>query len=401
MGTKRHAEIAGAGLAGLAMAAALGQRGWSVRVHERGAELREIGAGIMVWSNGLWALQQVGAYDEAFQRAEPLDFWELYDEKRRLLQREWMHPERNDLFGVLRTDLHRALHKAALRAGAEIVTDSHVAGATPAGELILRSGERLRADLVVGADGVNSRVRTSLRIRSTVRDLLDGCGRHLIPRLPTDPKRSVHETWDGARRIGIVPCTPDQVYIYLCCPTRDVEAREQTFSRETWIASFPHLKDVIERIPDGGRWASFADTKVATWSQGRVALIGDAAHGMSPNLGQAACVAMCNAVALGQALDVTGGDVPRALQMWEKRERPITDLTQRYSRFYGAIGTHWPSRLLSVRSALVWGIAKSPRLQRHINAAAYHTPSLTNGSTRPKGDNGVESDKHATASKSS
>jgi 2-polyprenyl-6-methoxyphenol hydroxylase-like FAD-dependent oxidoreductase len=371
-----HAEIAGAGLAGLAMAASLGQRGWSVRVHERASELREIGAGIMVWSNGLWALQQVGAYDEATARAESLDYWELYDERKRLLQKEWMHPERNDLFGILRNDLHRALHNAALRAGAEIVTDSHVAGASSNGELVLRGGERLKADLVIGADGVNSRVRASLGINAHVRDLLDGCGRHLIERREDDPKRSVIETWDGARRIGIVPCTPELVYIYLCCPTKDVEAREQTFNRETWVSSFPHLKELIERIPDGGRWASFADTKVDTWSSGRVALVGDAAHAMSPNLGQAACVAMCNAVALGQALEVTGNDVPRALSMWEKSEREITDLTQRYSRFYGAIGTHWPRRLLAARSALIWGIAKSPRLQRHINGAAYHTPAL-------------------------
>ncbi|MCW3006182.1 MAG: monooxygenase [Solirubrobacterales bacterium] len=373
---QRHAEIAGAGLAGLAMAAALGKRGWSVRVHERGHELREIGAGIMVWANGLAALESLGAREEATARAEPLQFWELFDERERLLQRDWMHPESNDLFGILRTDLHRALHNAALRAGAEIVTDSQVASAAADGTLTLRSGERLKADLVVGADGVNSRVRSTIGIPTRVRDLLDGCGRHLIPRRPTDIKGSVHEVWDGGRRVGIVPCTPDEVYVYMCCPIQDIEGREQTFARDTWIKSFPHLGDILERIPDGGRWASFADTKVETWSRGKVAVVGDAAHAMSPNLGQAACMAMCNAVALGQALDVTDNDVRKALEMWERSERPITDLTQRYSRFYGAIGTHWPRRLLTARSALVWGIARSPRLQRHINAAAYHTPSI-------------------------
>jgi 2-polyprenyl-6-methoxyphenol hydroxylase-like FAD-dependent oxidoreductase len=381
MDGQRHAEIAGAGLAGLAMAAALGQRGWSVRVHERGSELREIGAGIMVWSNGLAALESLDAREEATARAEALDYWELFDERQRLLQREWMHPERNDLYGILRTDLHRALHNAALRAGAEIVTDSHVVEANPVGELVLRGGQRMKADLVIGADGVNSRVRSSVGIPARVRDLLDGCGRHLIDRRESDPKGSVHEMWDGGRRVGIVPCTPDQVYIYLCCPIQDIEGREQTFARETWIKSFPHIKDVLERIPDGGRWASFADTKAETWSRGRVAVVGDAAHAMSPNLGQAACVAMSNAVALGQALEATGNDVERALELWERSERPITDLTQRYSRFYGAIGTHWPRRMLSARSALVWGIAKSPKLQRHINAAAYHTPSIGGASS--------------------
>ena len=61
----RHAEIAGAGIGGLALAAALAQRGWSVRVHERNPELRAIGAGIYIWENGLRVLQAIGAYEEA------------------------------------------------------------------------------------------------------------------------------------------------------------------------------------------------------------------------------------------------------------------------------------------------------------------------------------------------
>ncbi len=60
-----HAEIAGAGIAGLTAAAALAQRGWSVRVHERSANLRTFGAGIYIWSNGLRVLEAIGAYDEA------------------------------------------------------------------------------------------------------------------------------------------------------------------------------------------------------------------------------------------------------------------------------------------------------------------------------------------------
>ena len=162
MDGQSHAELAGAGLAGLAMATARSQRGWMVRVLERGSELREIGAGIMVWAIGLAALEELDAREEATARAEALDYWELFDERKRLLQREWMHPERNDLFGILRTDLHRALANAAVRAGAEIVTDSHVHAAEPEGVLVMRDGTRIQADLVVGADGVNSRVRQTV-----------------------------------------------------------------------------------------------------------------------------------------------------------------------------------------------------------------------------------------------
>jgi 2-polyprenyl-6-methoxyphenol hydroxylase-like FAD-dependent oxidoreductase len=376
MGKKRHAEIAGAGIAGLTTAIVLGQRGWSVRVHERGSELREIGAGIGVFQNGCWALQQIGAFEEATRGAEPLQRWELFDERRRKLQDVWMMPGVTESYAILRTHLHRTLADAAVAEGAEIVTDSPVREATPDGGLVLDSGRRLQADLVIGADGVNSKVRQSLGLTKKVKDLEDGCGRHLIVRKPMDPKLGQEEHWDGARRAGVVPCAPEQVYIFLCCPTRDVAAREQTRSRDAWVESFPHLRDVIERVPDGGMWAPFMDVSVHSWTSGRVALVGDACHSMAPNLGQAANVAMCNAVALGQALDACDNDVERALGVWEASERAITDNTQRYSRFYGTIGTRWPRPLLDARSLLIWGIARSERMQKRINVGAFHQPNV-------------------------
>ncbi|MEA2400167.1 MAG: hypothetical protein QOK00_570 [Thermoleophilaceae bacterium] len=376
MATPPHAEIAGAGIAGLTTAAVLGQRGWTVRVHERGSELREIGAGIGVFQNGCWALHQIGCFEEATKGAEPLQRWELFDEHRRKLQDVWMMPGVTESYAILRTHLHRTLANAAIAAGAEIVTDSPVKEATPDGELVLTSGQRLKADLVVGADGVNSRVRDSLGLAKRIKDLRDGCGRHLIVRKPMDPKLGQEEHWDGARRAGVVPCAPDQVYIFLCAPTKDTAATQQENSRDTWVESFPHLQDVIERVPDGGTWAPFMDVAVHSWTSGRVVLIGDACHSMAPNLGQAANVAMCNAVALGQALDVCQNDVHTALPLWEASEREITDTTQRYSRFYGTIGTHWPRPLLDARSLLVWGIARSERMQRRINKSAFRKPDV-------------------------
>jgi 2-polyprenyl-6-methoxyphenol hydroxylase-like FAD-dependent oxidoreductase len=376
MGNKPHAEIAGAGIAGLTIAAVLGQRGWSVRVHERGSELREIGAGIGVFQNGCWALHQIGAFEEATRGAEPLQRWELFDERKRKLQDVWMMPDVTESYAILRTHLHRTLANTAIDAGAEIVTDSPVREATADGGLVLASGRRLQADLVIGADGVNSRVRDSLGLTKRVKDLEDGCGRHLIVRKPMDPKLGQEEHWDGARRAGVVPCAPEQVYIFLCCPAKDVAAREQGASRAAWVESFPHLRDVIERVPDGGVWAPFMDVSVHAWTRGRVALVGDACHAMAPNLGQAANVAMCNAVALGQALDACDNNVERALKVWEASERAITDNTQKYSRFYGNVGTRWPRPLLDARSLLIWGIARSERMQKRINLGAYHAPNV-------------------------
>jgi 2-polyprenyl-6-methoxyphenol hydroxylase-like FAD-dependent oxidoreductase len=292
-----------------------------------------------------------------------------------MIQGEWMNPDAVRLITVLRRDLHRALAEAARRAGAEIVTGSNVAGATRGGRLLLAGGETRPADLIIGADGVNSAVRDSLGLKRSVNDLHDGCGRHLVPRVSSDPQNRTLEYWKGARRVGIVPCTPEEVYVYLCCPESDVRGCARPVDCESWTASFPHLAHVIERIPDVGRWASFSDSVCTSWSAGRVALIGDAAHAMSPNLGQGACVAMANARSLAQALE-RYPDVTTALPVWERSERPVTDATQRYSRMYGRIGTDWPRSLLDLRSALIWAAGRSKQVQKRVNVAATHVSAL-------------------------
>src|SRR5439155_12913233 len=250
----------------LTAAAVLGQRGWSVRVHEKGPELREIGAGIFMWENGIRSLEALGAWDDASRNAERIDRWELRDQRQRLLQGEWMMGGAR-LYLVLRTELYRALADAATHAGAEIVTNSTVSHATVDGELVLEDGSRLPADLVVGADGVYSRVRDALQLAVSVRDLEDGCSRHLIPRSEEDPREVTIEHWHGGRRIGVCPCSPDQVYVYLCCPSRDAHGRANPVDRGSWTASFPHLQNTVERIPGDGRWACFYDVSCRSWSE--------------------------------------------------------------------------------------------------------------------------------------
>lgn len=364
-----RAEIAGAGIAGLTAAAALARAGWTVRVHERGEELREIGAGIFMWENALKVLEAIDAYDEATEGGERNQYWEIRDERERLLQSGWMM-QGTRLFTILRSQLHKALANAATRSGATIVTSSHVTGATSGGELLFADGSKITADLIVGADGVNSAVRNTVGLTKAVVDLEDGCGRYLIERLPEDAAGRSLEYWNGGRRVGVVPVSPDKVYLYVCCPASDASGRISPADKGTWIRSFPALRPYLERLTDNGRWASFSDVTCSGWHRGSVCIIGDAAHAMSPNLGQGAGVAMQSGYVLAEELK-RHRSVPQALSAWEKRHRPVVDATQKFSRLYGRIGTRWPSGLLDIRSAIVWGIGKSTRLQRHINVAAH------------------------------
>jgi 2-polyprenyl-6-methoxyphenol hydroxylase-like FAD-dependent oxidoreductase len=178
--------------------------------------------------------------------------------------------------------------------------------------------------------------------------------------------------------MGIQPCTDEQTYIFLCCPTSDVAGCTQETDRGPWLECFPELADFIERIPDGGRWGSFTDVVSKYWSRGKVALLGDAAHAMAPNLGQNGCLGMHNAVALVEALEGSS-DVASVLPRWESEQRYVTDVTQRYSNRYGVIGTRWPAGLQDVRSAIVWSAFRTGSLRKRFNVAARSPRTVSLG----------------------
>jgi 2-polyprenyl-6-methoxyphenol hydroxylase-like FAD-dependent oxidoreductase len=131
---QRSAEIAGAGLAGLAVATRLAQLGWKVRLHERSADLRMFGAGIWLWNNGLKSLKILGAYDAAVRRAKTVKEWRICDGQGRLLMSRPANAA-DPLLIPPRADLYEALIDRAEAAGVEILTSSVVARSGPVHEL--------------------------------------------------------------------------------------------------------------------------------------------------------------------------------------------------------------------------------------------------------------------------
>ena len=372
---KRHAEIAGAGFAGLTAAAALARRGWSVRVHELGAELRTAGAGIYMYENSLKVFEAVGAFEAATRGAFRGLAREMRDDANATIARiDWPRDGPMRMFTIVRQNCIDALAAAAGAAGAEIVTGSEVAGANAEGELVLANGRRLKADLVVGADGVGSPTRDSVGLTRSRRSLREGAIRLLIPRTEeerTRPDGQLYvEYWSGPRRLLYTPCSDDQVYVALLMPNRDAAARRIPIDPALWSRSFPHLAGLFARIGDRGRWDPFLVIRLKCWSRGRVAIVGDAAHAMAPNLGQGAGCGMMNGLSLAVHLD-RHRDVTAALAAWERRERPLTEHTQRFSTLYGLPGA-WPPRIKA------W-IYRRAHESRWVNdrrlRAARHTPT--------------------------
>jgi 2-polyprenyl-6-methoxyphenol hydroxylase-like FAD-dependent oxidoreductase len=368
----RHAEIAGAGLGGLAASVALAQRGWSVRVHERAPDLRMFGAGIWLWENGLRSLEALGVLKEVARRARSIESLRAVDEDgKTLLRRDF--GERDRLLIPPRADLYDALIARAEHLGVDIRTQSPANEAHPDGRLTLQDGQEFEADLVLGADGAFSRVRDSLLLARKLVYLDEGYTRLLIPRRPEDPPSQIVEHWSGSRRLLYDPCTDDLNYICLCCNVDDDAGRQVPVDKESWLESFPHLGGIIERIDEIGRWDRALGVSCRAWSRGHAALVGDAAHAQPPNLGQGANLTFQNALSLAEFLD-RGDDVPAALQRWEESERPLTDHVQRWTDIYGRVASAWPQRFARRRGQVLEMASRIPWVDKQLNRANRHVP---------------------------
>jgi len=329
----RHAEIAGAGFAGLAAATALCQRGWSVRVHEANPELRAFGAGIHVWANGLHVLAALDALDEIARGdiCRPPAYENRTNEQRTSIE-TINAPGHDTLWTMTRQQVYIAMLHAAQRAGAEIITNSQAIAAEANGTLLLADGTRLPADLVIGADGVRSKVRDSFDLGQQRRRYTDGIIRVLVERGPLRGGAwdNVLDLWhvkDRTLRILYSPVSRDVLYLAMMSPATDTEASAVPVRPAVWLEAFPRLEPVLTRLGNRGRYDFYEYSKLERWSEGRVAIVGDSAHSMPPTLGQGASLAISNALGLAVALDEYDS-VPQALRHWEARDRPLTDATQ-------------------------------------------------------------------------
>src|SRR5690606_27284161 len=139
----------------------------------------------------------------------------------------------------------------------------------------------------------------------------------------------------------------------------ETEARAIPVNKELWKESFPQWAHLTDRIGSSQvSWGVYSVIRCRQWSAGRAAILGDAAHAQTPNLGQGGGMAMQNGLALAVALkDVTDRrDIPAALEAWEKNERPLVDHCQRWASLYGEV-THLPD---DVRTRVIRGAMRDP-----------------------------------------
>jgi 2-polyprenyl-6-methoxyphenol hydroxylase-like FAD-dependent oxidoreductase len=320
------ALIAGAGIGGLAAGIALRQAGLEVRIFERSREMREIGAALMIWPNGTRALKALGVE----VTATAIDSLLLCDwHGRRLLDapvRAIAERHGSDVAVLHRADLQAALLKSL---GREVVNlGADVSGFAEAGDQVrvqLRDGADDAGDLLIGADGLRSVVRRQLLADGDPVYLGVSIWRGMVSSegLALEPGHGINWVGRGSEFLAIHLAGKR---IYWAAVTKEPRGED--------AGPGGHKEDVLKRF---GSWAEpipalIGATEPAAilrndmydrppsprWSRGRVTLVGDAAHPMTPNQGQGACQALEDAVALGASPE-DARDPARAFEIYEKR----------------------------------------------------------------------------------
>ena len=324
--------VVGAGIGGLSTAIGLRQAGHEVVVLERAPRIEAVGAGITLFANAMDALARLGVRDAVAERGAPA-------KRSAILTRE------GDRLSELPADLlqgtfavHRADLQAALAdAAGEVTLGVDVTAVEQDGEAVLArgaDGSEHRADLVVGADGVNSRVRASF-VEAPVHYAGYTSWRGISP--VTIESGSFTESWGVGERFGLVDIGHGRTYWFATKNSReggsdDAGGRKAELARR-FAGWHDPIADVIAAADETAilRNDVYYLDSLGIWSSGRVVLLGDAAHATTPGVGQGAAMAIEDAVVLSERLPPEG-DPAGTLAEYEAIRRPRTDSVLKMSR---------------------------------------------------------------------
>ncbi|MEQ1949409.1 MAG: FAD-dependent monooxygenase [Bryobacteraceae bacterium] len=350
MSTKKLSiAIVGAGMGGLALASTLRRAGFDPQVYEQAGQFDRIGAGIQMMPNSMKVLRHIGVEDKvrasSFQPYSHLNrVWDTGE-----IMRELPMPE--DLFGAPYLCMHRGdLHDALLSVlPREIIhTGKKLQGIDQNGNgvtLSFADGSKVHADAVIGADGVHSLVRDFVvgpvtpihKGRIAYRAVLSSSllnGR--------DIGNSRTKWWGIDRHIVIYYTTRAKSELYF---VTSVPEPAEWVTRESWSAKgdvkelraayegfHEDVRAVLEACPDCHKWAILEREPLVRWSLGRVALLGDACHPMTPYMAQGAATAIEDAAVLARCFEATkGDDVEGSFRLYEANRKPRTAKIQAIS----------------------------------------------------------------------
>ncbi|MFE7194357.1 FAD-dependent monooxygenase [Kitasatospora sp. NPDC057541] len=356
--------VIGAGIGGITAAIALSRAGCDVTVFEQADELQEVGAGLHLGSNGARILHRWGLgsqLDSVGVRAAALEV--RHWQNGRILTQQTMGTTWEKRFGspyytIHRADLHRIL--AEQLGDARLHLGSRLTGLNEEDDSVrlhFADGDSAQADAVVGADGVNSVVRRAVAQSDAKAFSGNSAFRGLVPAdsVPDLPAKTLL-IWPGPEaKLLLCPVSGGSAWAFVAVVPdsgRQPESWSAAGSAEevaTALAGWnADVDSVLDAITEVGRWPLFDREPLSCWSNGRVTLLGDAAHPMLPHHGQGAGQAIEDAVALAYCLtrperprqrDLPTGGSPLVdgLLRYEALRRPHTARVQLGSRGGGTL----------------------------------------------------------------
>lgn len=318
--------VAGAGIGGLAAAVAAKREGLDAVVLERAPELKPLGAALKLWPNGLRVLQQLDLADAVERAGTRIEFQEHLTATGKQLARwpvgEWGRRLDAPNVAISRTALHAVLTDAvgaALSLGSEVVGyDEDYSAVT----VRLANGAAEHGEVLVGADGVRSAVRAQLLGPSEPRYSGVTSWRAIVNHAPVRPD-TVVLVWGRGAMLVSYPVGDGRTYWLALAKSRPGATEE---GRGDVLERFDDFFDPIPEIIEATDEATVIRTDIVdrdpidTWGRGRVTLLGDSAHAMTPNLAQGACQALEDGLTLARALARGDGDVA-ALRAYEDQRR--------------------------------------------------------------------------------
>ncbi|PRD70238.1 3-hydroxybenzoate 6-monooxygenase [Malikia spinosa] len=330
--------VSGGGIGGLAAALALVRQGFQVQVFEQAPEIGEIGAGIQLGPNAFHAFDALGVGEKARGRAVYTDYMVMHDALDESLvgkieTGEAFRQRFGNPYAVIhRVDVHKSLLEGAVETGrVEFFTNTRIESieqdeASKTVIAIDQNGKRWTGQALIGADGGKSVVRAQY-----VNDPPRVTG-HVVYRavvdkadFPDDLKWNAASLWAGPKcHLVHYPLRGGEQYnVVVTFHSREQEQWGVTDGSKEEVESYfqgicPKARQLIELPKTWKRWATADREPIPNWVFGRATILGDAAHPTTQYMAQGACMAMEDAVTLGEALRVSNNDWDAALQLYQK-----------------------------------------------------------------------------------
>ncbi|MGG3804251.1 FAD-dependent monooxygenase [Metabacillus fastidiosus] len=378
---KQKAIIVGGGIAGLCAGIMLQQKGLEVEIFDKNMEPTVAGAGIIIAPNALEALKPYGIVDEIILQGNPSDGFCILSQRGKLLSKLQIPARFDKMYSLHRKDLHQILLSQLRSDTVHFAKDfQHIEQNNGEVKVTFRDGSVAEGDFLVAADGIHSSIRKQLLNKNLYRYAGYTCWRGIvsarsIPNVITD----FSETWAANGRFGLVPLPNNQLYWYALI---NAEERDPRFAKYTPQDLAKHFIDYHEPAamiinntrPEQMIHRDIVDIQpMEQFFIGRTIFIGDAAHAITPNMGQGACQAIEDANILAECIK-RNKRVEQAFKQYNAhRQKRIQDLSKQCWQL-GKVAQYEKGAAVVLRNILLKSLPAS--MMRKQAQPIYEFPNL-------------------------